>query len=155
MFGNLSCYVFLRLYQKMYERLKKAKDLAIAKDERKQRDKDEKELELSLQAAKQMQTALGADAGIPGGNSPNLPGDTDMKSPDDLAAADKEGAAAAPAGGGGGGGGGGETPAGGADGGVGEEELLLVRAAEEEDDLCEPYEVPFVLFCSDLYSVLI
>ena len=55
LYGNLSCYVFVRLYQKMYERLKKAKDLAIAKDERKQRDRDEKEMELSLQAGKQLQ----------------------------------------------------------------------------------------------------
>lgn len=123
LYGNLSCYVFMRLYQKMYERLKKAKDLAMAKDERKQRDKDEKETELSFQAGKQLQNALRADTA---GASVNLPSEVDMNEADEGLSAEKEGASAVF----------------GADTGHdAEEELLLSKAGEEDDDLCESYEV--------------
>lgn len=121
--GDLSLYVFMRLYQKMYERLKKAKDLAIAKDERKQRDRDEKETELSLQAGKQLHHALRADVA---GASVNLPSEVEMKEADEGLSAEKEGASSVC----------------GADAGHdAEEELLLSKAAEEDDDLCESYEV--------------
>ena len=97
-----------------------------------------------LQAGKQLQNALRADAGNPGSSDlpTNLAGDADAKVPDEIAPADKEGATAAvPAAAAGGSGETVATVAGGPDGGAGEEDLLLAKAADEEDDLCEPYEV--------------
>jgi hypothetical protein len=152
MFGNLSFYLFFRLYQKMYERLKKAKDLAIAMDERKQRDKDEKvwfqfpfphpcpsfraciwctsdtdgcrqALELSMQAEKQQHNALRGD------NPHSI----------ESVSADTEGAED------GGGGGAGGSKDGGEGAGAEEEDeqasMLTAKACEEEEELFESYEV--------------
>jgi len=121
----------------MYERLKKAKDLAMAKDVRKQRDKDEQAMALSLQEHKQMQTALRAET--PGATSA-LDASAEISADnivsvankvDENSATDKEGGAP-----------GGE---GGGDAGTNEDDdMQRARAADEEDEMCEvgeSYEV--------------
>ena len=114
MFGNLTCYIFFRLYQKMYERLKMAKDLAREKDERKQRDRDEKELDLTIQ--QQHQSALAGD-------KPNV-AQGDAEGGDERDVGEKEG-------------GGGE-----AGGGEEEEDLLMAKAVDDDDgDMAESLEV--------------
>jgi histone deacetylase complex regulatory component SIN3 len=167
MFGNLNIYVFFRLYQKMYERLKKAKDLATAKDLRTQRDKAEKERELALQADKQqhqttdkqLHQALRADnpaadaaaaAGAGGGDGAGSGTGAGV-------GAGVVSGAGAGAGAGEGGGEGGEDAqedggdkeggeGAGAEGGGEEDEedmrmAMAMAAAQEEEDLCESYEV--------------
>eukprot|EP00960_Hanusia_phi_P029785 748174-Hanusia_phi.AAC.1 len=62
-YGNLKCYYFFRLYQKMYERLSKAKELAQTQDDRLRKDEEEKAEELLRKAMSSQDVAEDVDAG--------------------------------------------------------------------------------------------